>query len=106
MALPKNTKGAPKTLYINEYRPNNWVEYKTGINKLIAFILRLFNKIEKFVYLGKSINLLARANSKEVFTFLILKFEVLHKYIGAIKEEINFPISKPNIPDFINGKLS
>ena len=44
--------------------PNNEVEYRTGISKLIAFTLRLFNNIEKLVYLGKSMNLLARINSK------------------------------------------
>ena len=31
---------------------------------------------------------------------------ILNKYIGTIKEEIILPISKPNTPDFINGKPS
>ena len=68
MVLPKKAKGAAKTLYINEYSPNNEVEYRTGISKLIAFMLRLFNNIEKLVYFGKSMNLLAKINSNEVFT--------------------------------------
>ena len=79
IVLPKKAKGAAKTLCINEYSPNNEVEYRIGISKLIAFTLRLFNNIEKLVYFGKSINLLARINNKEVFTLAISNFEIFHK---------------------------
>jgi hypothetical protein len=106
MEFPKKAKGAAITLYINEYKPNKVVEYKTGIKRLIEFTLKLFNSTERLVNFGKSIYRFATFFNSEGSKEKKLNLLFCNKYNGATNEEITLPMINPYSPLLKIGKTN